>query len=759
MLDDIVHQNMKFKLPSFKREKQKKEFFVALTLAPNKVGAILFENLNGTLEVITSCDEDEKNIDKLTPEELISAADRVISTIEQSTPKNVELRKTIFAVPYTWQTDSKIDAEHLAIMKRMCEELDLEPLGFLVGIEAMIHALKEKEGTPVTAIFIELYQDKVFVFLVKNNTLVEVKNSEIEESVVKTVDKLLKSTENFEVLPARIFLQNERKSERVQQEFLSHDWSKDLPFIHPPQVVVFEKGFEENAITHGVAAQMGFDLLENAKPVSSEPVSPDLTEEASVHDTGLEDISKDFGFYKEKDVQFEKELEEENRAEEEMMNGEAPEENISEPDLPDEEYEEEKDEKQGFAPLALLGFVTPLFSTIRRMPIASLPKKLLKTTSQGLAIRLAIILVPVIVLLAIFVYVYYAFIVKANVVLFLDKKTVSQNVDVTFSGDDATSATNNTIHLTTSDHEMSENKKIDTTGKKETGDKAKGTVTIYNKTEDPQTFSSGTVLKGPSDLEFETTSDVKVASTSSTSTSYSHTDVDVQASDFGTDSNLPSDTNFTIDGESIDDFFAKNSSAFSGGTKKEIQVVAKSDLTTLENQVKKELESKAMSGLSSDGDTVSLPVALSSTFDQKDFDHDAGDEADSLSLSAKLTVETGSYSKKDIENFVKDLAQGDIPNDYSYLESESTIDVNNIKNNKGVVSGTLDINAVFLPHVDIATIKNGLAKKSEGSALEYIKNTKGIQDETIIFSRKLPFLPTFMPFSSKNITVTVKSNE
>lgn len=750
---------MKFKLPSFKKEKQKKDFFLALVLAPNKVGAILFENLNGTLEVITSCDEDEKNIDKLTPEELVSAADRVISTIEQSTPKNVELRKTIFAVPYTWQSDSKIDAEHLAMLKKMCDELDLEPLGFLVGIEAMIHALKQKEGTPVTAIFIELYQDKVFVFLVKNSKLVEVENSDIEESVVKTVDKLLKSTENFEVLPARIFLQNERKSDRIQQEFLSHDWSKDLPFIHPPQVVVFEKGFEENAITHGVAAQMGFDLLESAKADISESSSSGLSKELSTDDTGLDDISKDFGFYKEKDVQFEKELEEENRAEEEMMNGEQPEENISEPDLPDEEYEEEKDEKQGFAPLALLGVLTPLISTIKRMPITSLPKKLFKTTSQGLAIRLAIILIPLVVLLAIFVYVYYAFIVKANVVLFLDKKTVSQNVDVTFSGDDATSATNNTIHLNTSDHDVSETKKIDTTGKKETGDKAKGTITIYNKTDSPKTFSQGTTIIGPNDLEFQTLDDVKIASTSSFSTTFSSSDVDIQASDFGTDYNLPSGTNFTVDGVSSDDFFAKNSSAFSGGSKKDIQVVSKDDLTTLQNQVTKDLESKAMSGLSADGDSVPLPVALSSTFDQKNFDNDVGDEADSVSLSAKLTVETGSYSKKDIEGFVKDLAQGDIPDDYSYLESESTINVNNIKNNKGVVSGTLDINAVFLPRVDIASIKNGLAKKSENSALEYIKNTKGIQDETIMFSRKLPLLPTFMPFNSKNITITVKSNE
>jgi hypothetical protein len=130
--------------------------------------------------------------------------------------------------------------------------------------------------------------------------------------------------------------------------------------------VVFEKGFEENAITHGVAAQMGFDLLETAKSIPSEPVSSDLIEETSASDTGLDDISKDFGFYKEKDVQFEKELEEENKAEEEMMNGEEPENEVLEPDLPDEEYnEEEKDEKQGFAPLALLGVLTPLVSTIK----------------------------------------------------------------------------------------------------------------------------------------------------------------------------------------------------------------------------------------------------------------------------------------------------------------------------------------------------------------------------------------------------------
>src|SRR5437660_9575752 len=59
-----------------------------------------------------------------------------------------------------------------------------------------------------------------------------------------TLFRSLKNFTNVEVLPSRILLLN-GKDETIGQKFITHQWSKSLPFLHVPQVTILPFGRSE----------------------------------------------------------------------------------------------------------------------------------------------------------------------------------------------------------------------------------------------------------------------------------------------------------------------------------------------------------------------------------------------------------------------------------------------------------------------------------------------------------------------------------
>ncbi len=738
-------------LPFLKKTKEEREYFLALILKQNRIGAILFEKTAKGLDVLTSSDQEQKNLQSLTDEELIEASDAVISTVEKSLPPHIDLKKTIFAIPYTWQDEGKIKPENLTRLKKVCQELDLTPVGFIVSIEAMIHALQQKEGASLSALFVEVEKKEVHVFLVKNGKILQVKNGEWQSSVVDTVEKLLKDIEEVEVLPPRIFLQDDKESHAIQQSFLHHSWPADLPFLHVPQVIVFEKGFENEALIHGVASQMGVEM--SFAKQDTQPAEEESVENAIEPVEELEHIDKQANFYKEVDVRFEKAPVEEEK--EDKPEASFAQESSSVPTHALPLAEETSEKKESFLKkirtLAIVGSLKEKMSSI------SLPSFL-----GGSNMRLKIgggIAVGILLLVA-FVYSYYAFITRAEIVLFLDKRMVTEEVPVTFSTEDETSVEDAVIRLATTSQELEGSAKQKTTGKKETGEKAKGEVTIYNKTDEPQTIEKGTILSSSNDLEFETLDEVKVASTSSFSTSFSSSKVSVEARKLGKEYNLPSATNFTVESFSSSEVFAKNDSAFSGGSKKELKVVSEKDLADLEEAIEKQLSEKVSSSLSSgeSGDTV-IPAILATEFVEKKFSKKEGEEAEEVSLSAKLAFEIGRYNEEDLESFAQELTNESIPEGYTYVKDESRIQIEDVEVTEGAMNGVLAVEAVYVPALEVDTLAKDQQRKSKKEVEKQLQELKGVSDVTVILKNQLPLLPALLPFNAKHIIIQTKAHE
>jgi hypothetical protein len=85
------------------------------------------------------------------------------------------------------------------------------------------------------------------------------------------------------------------------------------------------------------------------------------------------------------------------------------------------------------------------------------------------------------------------FLPKATITIMVLPKTLDQDVEITLSTTDSSiNFSDKIVPAEVESVSESGQKMVETTGKKTVGDPAKGTVTIYNKTTSPKTFSKGT---------------------------------------------------------------------------------------------------------------------------------------------------------------------------------------------------------------------------------------------------------------------------
>ena len=750
------------KLPFLSQKQEEKEFFLALILSEGEVRSILFEKSGEKLLILGAHKEEfDEPLDSLTPERLVELSDIVISEVEQKLPEGANLEKTIFAVPHRWIEGGKIIKDQLSKLKQLCDALKLTPIGFIVSIEAIIAYLHKKEGVPTSAIFVEIGKKHIALSLVKNGNILSVMEDEVEKSPLATVEKILSAQVELEVLPSKIILLNFEHAKKIQQTFLAHKWGKSLSFLHIPQVEVLDPEIESQAVISGVASQMGFSTQTDVSLDSAEKTKEaiEVASESQVKDIETEEeeegenpkheerkpieevvfAGESVGFLKGVDI-----LKEPQKIEEPVIH-DSQQEILHTPEVPIEE------EHQGTASLAALARIRP---SIPRISGVRFPTNINFLKGSPIILYLFIAVGAFIALIIGYYYIFE----RAQIVLVLDKKEVNKELAVAFSESRDTSKDPPIIHVKSKSVSVTGKEEKDATGKKETGEKAKGEITIYNKTENQKTFSKNSILSGPNQLSFTLNDDVSVASTSSFSTSFSSAKGKVTADKFGKEYNLPSGSNFQFDGISTANFFAKNDSAFSGGTKKEIKVVSADDVSALETKTIKSLTQKAIADAEGkkEGEEQILNSPLDYSFEQKSFSKKEGEEADSVSLAATISYKMGFYKKDDLSRLAKDVTSSDVPGDYTYSSKDSKIATNDIKTDKnGEVTGRLVFTSVFLPKVEQDNISTKLVGKSIGKAQD-ITHVKGVSDAQIALIRSLPFFPKILPFNKNNIDVITK---
>ncbi len=788
---------MKLPVLPFLEKKEKPEFFLALILRNEKANAVIFEQVAGKLRIAAEHEEPfEDSVEMATTEEFLNVLDKAISAAEEALPPNVETEKTIFGLKANWIENNKIKQQYLDKLKHACKELALTPIGFLVLNEAIITLIQKDEGAPITALLAEIGKKHITVSFVKAGKILESKSSEIHQSASYTVDTLLKHFETPEILPSRLIVFDAKES--LVQEFISHQWSKSLSFLHLPQIVNLSLDFDANAMLFGAAGQMGLGVIQGFSKTKTigeeipefgpkefsaatieqtlpkeEIVTEQIEKDAPQTDNDIEQLddavaSEFFGFVTNEDIAKTPILpkeEEKKLSEAKSASGgkEVKEETAV------EEIEEIPEnimiaEEKRQLPASTMMIWPKLKSVLRKILniTKKSPLKKLPVSSFMNFKGKKVIFIPV-VIIVLFILGFFLFIFDSNATVTLSvKPDISEkNQSVTFSTTSPTDVKNNIIAAEFISVSEDGTDQTAATGTKSIGDKAKGTVTIFSQLSDSQTLSKGTVIKSPNGLSFTLDSNVTVSSVGSHSADQAVTpstvNANVTASDIGKEGNLPSGTKFTIAGFTTSDLVAKNDNPFSGGTSKSITVVSKDDVAKLLTDLPKKLEDKAKTDLTGklSGDKTLLPNFVSETVDKKDFDKNVGDEANKVTLTGTVTYQAVSYNKNDIVSLALNLFNA---KDITINKDNLNVIAKDIKTEGKNVSANLNIQALLLPKVDDGTLTAQIAGQPTAKAESILSNLTHVSSVSISISPSLPFVGKNLPRNSKNIKIVIKLN-
>jgi hypothetical protein len=366
----------------------------------------------------------------------------------------------------------------------------------------------------------------------------------------------------------------------------------------------------------------------------------------------------------------------------------------------------------------------------------------------------------VIVIILIGWFIYWA-VPHATVTILESPKSISDSQQITIDPiATVVDAQNRIIPGAKQQQSVSEDKTIAVTGKKNIGDPAKGSVTIYNKnTSSDLPLKKGTVLTTGT-LQFTIDNDIDVASASESfneeqgTTTYGTGNVNVTASEIGPQGNMPVNTAFSIQGYSGDVAIGRNAAALTGGTSKQETVVSRADEDALVAAVQKDLTDQAKQGLTASvaGSAKLIEDTITTAVTQKSFTQELDQQASQLSGKVTVTVSGISYSDDDIKTLLKAFIANDIPQGFTLAENRTQVTLTNVVVKKdGKITAMATIKSDAVPTIDIAAIQKKLAGKNITDATAYLRALPGIAGMEVSFG--MNFGKNRLPINAKNISL------
>lgn len=773
---------MKLPLPSLFKKKDNSDYYLTLLLKDEKIVAVILQAKEGKISIVGQGEEVlSTTLEDLSEEELLETLDKAISTAEETIAADIETEKTIFGVKNSWVEGKKIKKEYLTKLKKICESLSLSPIGFIVISEAIANLLQKEEGAPLSGILAEIGKKQVTLTLFRAGRILEQHTSEIKYEITKTVDILLHHF-TVDVLPSRIILLGVEDNDSLLQEFMSFQWSKSIPFLHVPQISTLPLGFDQESIVVGAAEQMGMALIEDSKTeFSKETRATDNTLENEREDETADAKSTDestfstkekhtsdknlytadnFGFVIDEDISkisspHEKlSMQERNSPKFTINNSQQ---NTALSSQTAWETKSKTEKKRSFFSLLFLSIFSRInFSSLWQWSINTL---IIFKRSKG------IIILTIILLLLISGVIVYISSLKAQVLLEIEPKEIEEKAEITIRSGSPNDFSQFMLSAKEIEVSLEGSLTTDATGKKEVGEKAKGTVTIYNSNISKSiSLPKGTTLTSSNDLIFLLDEAVTVASASGDASQIksSTAKVGVTAKDIGKEYNLPSGTKFQVANEPQTMVIAKNDSAFQGGSKKEITVVSQKDINFLVTNLPQTLEEKAKNAVTAKlrSGQETIPAFTSITVTKKSFDKDVGEETKKVTLKGTVVFTTLVYNTSDIQQLAEVALKGKYSEDLALSSKGVEAKLEDIKKEKDAVQATLIMHANLLPKMNTSLITQNLTGKSVDDAQAYLKTTiPQIKNIQITLSPNIPLIPKILPRSKENITIIVKTND
>ncbi len=714
------------------------EYFWAIAIEPGWVQAGLWGVKENKAEIISVSPPSAWKLD----EELVNAVDSALTASIQNFPEDTpEPSKAVFGIRSGWAKDGEIDEVNIDKIKKICSKLSLSPVGFVVLPEAISYYYKSEEGVPLSAIVLGISKDEIELSVFRLGKLLGTAGvARSLSSVDDIVEGLTRIAGNVD-LPSRIILYNgkEEELEEIKQTLSKANWD-DFPkikFLHTPKVELLSPDKKIHAVALAGASELADVTTLYSKKEKEVPEEDELENVVEPK----ESISpQSFGFAVGEDV----------------LKGKKPvADTIVSPDTPPElEEESKKAEKK-----PSLGFIMTIKSFIQKIKLFSDSIRIGK--GEKFEKRTLVYGVVFFALILAAFFAFYWLYPKATVTIYVSSKRLEERVGIIVDSKIENPNLEENIlpgevFETTTDGDRT----TQTTGTKTVGENAKGEVTLY-RVGSEITLSSGTIITGPGNLQFSLHDDVTVSSGSASTPGTTKTSI--AASGIGAEYNLAGGTSFSVSNYSPSDIEAKNESAFSGGSSREISAVSVEDQEELEQKLIDELKDKAREEFNEivAGNKFLIEETLTSTPSSRTFSDKVGDEAETLKLTLSLSTTVLIIDEEALYSLAEEVLKDSIPEGF-VLRSEQ---ISTEFEYQGEVDGRYEletkISANLLPEIDPDKVKEQIIGKYPVLVRNYlIDDIPGFSHAEISFNKpKFPGKLGTLPRLKKNIEVEIAKAE
>ncbi len=732
----------------FGKRKETKEYFFALNIGMGKLTAALWVIEGSALKILETASENYSSND-----DIVSVTDKLLDAVLGL--KDIDPQKILFGVPSSWIVDENLKDEYLKILKSLVKELELTPIAYVATSHAIIHFLEKQEGIPTTAILVGFEKQYLTITVVRAGKIDGVKVIERRENAGSDIERALLTFTDVETLPSKMLIYGEIAS-NLKSQLLSFPWMSKLSFLHLPKIDTLEEGTPIKSVCMAGGSEIRSDIKFTEQHVKNLSVKSVLIDEGgeTKKEAEMEDkkfAQANFGFVV-GDVAEETQNLKESEIRNDLTQEELP---VKKESLTGEKMEEELTAPQEYA-LEVEDFE-------RDMPAPEVPKKehkekfnlkrLIPKGSFTVMVILAVVLVLGLAGGA------YIFLSKAKVKIFVEPKIVEQDAQVVADPNQKTvNEDGKIIPGQVIETEVSGTAKDSASGKRQIGDPAKGTISLYNKTLDSISLSKGTqVSKGGVKFTLDTGVSIASSSASDTGITFGKANTTVTAVAIGADGNLPSGSDFVVGGYGGDKLLAKSEGNFSGGTSKDVTVVSADDQQRLLAKLSSDLRQQAQQKLQEKYPNKKIPQeALSEQITSKSYSKNINDQASEFSLNLTIHYKGTAFDDQDLRSIVSKLVNLQVPPGFrlDVAATETQADVSKLEKD-GRLIFLARFKAKLIPIIDTDKIRSEIKFKSGSEAINIIKGMANVLDSEINITPALPKAIERLPILSNNISVEV----
>jgi hypothetical protein len=253
------------KLPSMladvlQKKQPKKEIFSSLVLDQEYVAAALWEMGEKGVPRILSTDSQKCAND--TWDSRLEATDEALAAVEDAAG-TTSYAKVVLGLPMSLLTPSgEITKDVRPHVKKITQEMELTPIGFVSIHQALMYQLKKDEGVPPSVILLEVTKTSLAISLYRVGALAGEHMSDRGGDTAIQVEELLKEFKDLEVLPARILLYgyDGQHLEQVKSELLRYPWTTRVNFLHFPKIEIVTPETTASAVSLAGASELARTL-------------------------------------------------------------------------------------------------------------------------------------------------------------------------------------------------------------------------------------------------------------------------------------------------------------------------------------------------------------------------------------------------------------------------------------------------------------------------------------------------------------------